>query len=75
MKPILYKRVPIDVAALSPLPRVIFFRAMWGKEIAFLRFILEGRASVKEREAISDIGEPISLCIEFAGVIGISSDG
>ena len=41
----------IDVGAFSPLPRVLFFYAMWGKERAFLRFISEGyEKSVTERD-------------------------
>ena len=61
MEPLLYERAPIDVAAFSPLRRALFFRAMWGKDRSFLRFIREGRASARERGAISDIGESISL--------------
>ena len=39
MDPLLYERVPVDAAAFSSLPRVLFVRAMWSKDRVFLRFI------------------------------------
>lgn len=60
MVPLLYERVPIDMEAFSQLPRVLFFRGMWGKERAFHSFISEGHESARERGAIPDIGKSIS---------------
>lgn len=60
MKLALYKRVPVDVALFSPLPTVLLFRAMWGKDRAFLRVISEGLdESARERGGISYIGKSI----------------